>query len=96
MKYFVVAGLLLCISWADSAQAESVSGCAELLRNRCQDCHYLDRVCGQVGEKSKRSWSATVKRMVKRRGARLTTEEQGFLVACLLAPTPDVQKECKK
>jgi len=64
--------------------------------NRCQSCHYLDRVCGQIGEKSKRRWAATLKRMVKRRGADLNKEEQEFLLDCLLTPAPDIKKECKK
>jgi len=77
-------------------QAESKAGCAELLLNRCQSCHYLDRVCAQVGEKSKRRWDATIKRMVKRRGADLNKEEQPFLLDCLVAPAPDIKKECRK
>ncbi len=96
MKVFIVAGVLVWLSGSATVQAEGTTGCAELLRNRCQTCHYLNRVCGQVGEKSKRRWIATVKRMVKRRGAMLNKEEQEYLVDCLLVPAPDVKEECKK
>ncbi len=80
------------------AFAESVplSGCLELLQARCQKCHYLSRVCQKVGEKSERRWAATLKRMVKRRGATLSGEEQEFLRDCLVTPDPAIKQECGK
>jgi hypothetical protein len=96
MKYWIVIVVLLYLTGPRYAVAETKPECAELLRNRCQTCHYLNRVCAQVGKKSKRHWGATLKRMVKRRGAELTEEEQGFLLDCLLAPAPDIVKECEK
>ena len=96
MKCWIVAVVFFCLTVAGSVQAESIPGCAELMLNRCQACHYLDRVCSQIGEKSKRRWAATLKRMVTRRGADLSKEEQEFLLDCLLAPAPDIKKECKK
>lgn len=96
MKWWIVITVLLYLTGPMSAQAESDPECAELLRDRCQSCHYLSRVCAQVGKKSKRRWKATLKRMVKRRGAELNKEEQVFLLNCLLAPAPDIVEECKK
>lgn len=94
MRWYIAATVLLYLSGSPIAKAESMPGCAELLRNRCQSCHYLERVCSQVGKKSKRRWKATLKRMVKRRGAKLNKEEQPVLLDCLLTPTPDIKKEC--
>lgn len=96
MRLYGIAVVLVFLTGPAIAKAESMPGCAELLVNRCQSCHYLDRVCGQVGEKSKRRWKATLKRMVTRRGAVLNTKEQEFLLGCLLAPAPDIIKECRK
>lgn len=96
MKWWILATVFLSLAGPTLVKAESMPECAELLRNRCQSCHYLGRVCGQVGEKSKRHWRATMKRMVERRGAELNKEEQVFLVDCLLTPAPDIVKECKK
>ncbi|MCF8055878.1 MAG: hypothetical protein K9K37_04465 [Desulfocapsa sp.] len=70
--------------------------CGELLLSRCEKCHYLERVCSQVGEKSKRRWKATLKRMVQRRGAELSGDEQEILLECLTAPNPVIVKECSK
>ena len=96
MKRWIVATVLLYLTGPMLAQAESKPECAELLLDRCESCHYLSRVCDQLGKKSKRRWRATMKRMVKRRGAELNKDEQVFLVDCLLAPAPDIEKECKK
>lgn len=90
-----VAGLLFFMGSA-YAETETKQGCLELLQDRCQKCHYLNRVCQEVGEKSRRRWAATLKRMVKRRGASLTAEEQDFLLDCLVAPAPDIGRECGK
>ncbi len=79
-----------------AAQPAPVNGCGELLQKRCQSCHYLNRVCTKVGKYSKRRWKATLKRMVKRRGAILDREEQKILTECLVLPSSDVKKECKK
>jgi len=78
------------------AEAESMPGCLELLQDRCQVCHYLTRVCQEVGEKSKRRWAATLKRMVKRRGATLSAQEHDFLLNCLVTPAPAIKEECGK
>jgi hypothetical protein len=96
MKTFLLL-LILCF-WGGSSFAESNTGspCRELLLNRCQECHYLQRVCSKVGERSKRRWKATLKRMVKRRGAKLDRKEQMVLLECLATPDPTVLKECGK
>lgn len=96
MKYWIVIVVLFFLTGPMFAVAETKPECAELLRNRCESCHYLSRVCTQVEKKSKRRWRATLKRMVERRGAELTKEEQVFLLDCLVAPAPDIVKECEK
>jgi hypothetical protein len=94
MKTIVVMALLCFWTGSVFAASESGSECRELLVAKCQTCHYLERVCSKVGKKSKRRWKATVKRMVKRRGAELEVDEQMLLVQCLSAPDQGVLKEC--
>ncbi len=93
---FVVS---LCVlagpAFAETTLDAPAAQCRELLVKRCQSCHYLERVCSKVGKKSERGWKATVKRMVKRRGAKLDASEQSTLVECLATPTPSVLEECK-
>ncbi len=87
---------LLFLTESAFAETQSMPACLELLQNRCQSCHYLNRVCQKLEEKSKRRWAATLKRMVKRRGANLSGEEQDFLLDCLATPAPDIKQECGK
>ncbi|MEN8200409.1 MAG: hypothetical protein ABFR63_10100 [Thermodesulfobacteriota bacterium] len=84
--------------WVGSASGgtEVRSGCIQILETRCQQCHYLERVCNGVGEQSKRQWKATLKRMVKRRGATLEGNEEEELLACLSAPAAEVVRECQQ
>lgn len=96
MRLFFVVMIVFCSSGIARAQTEAKPGCVELLQARCQECHYLERVCKQVGEHSKRRWKATLKRMIKRRGAEVTDEESKMLLDCLTVPAPDVKKECGK
>ena len=68
--------------------------CSTLLVGRCEQCHYLTRVCEKVAEnKGKWSWKRTVKNMV-RQGAKLNQAEQDTMVACLSEPAPEVKKLC--
>lgn len=87
---------VFCLTGFAFAERQSMPACLDLLLNRCQSCHYLNRVCQKLEEKSKRRWSATLKRMVKRRGANLSEEEQDFLLDCLVTPAPDIKQECAK
>lgn len=76
------------------AESDPQITCFQLLEKRCQKCHYLERVCQGVDKKSKRKWKATLKRMVKRRGATLSKEEHRILLDCLSPPSPDIKKGC--
>lgn len=96
MRLFFGIVILICSAGIAGAQTEAKPGCVELLQLRCQDCHYLERVCKQVGERSKRRWKATLKRMIVKRGAEVTDDEKDRLVDCLAAPAPDIKKECGK
>lgn len=78
------------------AETDSLPDCLELLQNRCQKCHYLHRVCQKLENKSRRRWAATLKRMVTRRGAKLSGKEQELLLNCLATPDPAVKQECGK
>jgi hypothetical protein len=94
MKMIIASMLVLLYAGTGLAAGSPKPKCGELLLSRCQSCHYLERVCSQVGVKSKRRWKATLKRMVKRRGAELSGDEQEILVGCLTAPDPAIVKEC--
>ena len=96
MRLCLVVVIMIYSAGFAGAQTDAKPGCVELLQLRCQECHYLSRVCKEVGERSKRRWKATLKRMVKRRGAEVTKAEQQMLLDCLAAPAPDIKKECGK
>lgn len=80
--------LLLLIGWcamaagfakATTAQAPS---CTDLLLKKCEECHYLSRVCQKLGQKSKWKWKRTMKAMI-RHGAKINQDEQELLIDCL-------------
>ncbi len=96
MKPFLIAAIVVGLAGVATAQTEEKPVCAELLQSRCQECHYLSRVCEQVGERSRRGWKATLKRMINRRGAEVTDAERKILLDCLAVPAPDIKKECSK
>ncbi len=87
---------LLLLGLSTLAAAQSLSpppDCAQLLTERCESCHYLTRVCQQLGKKSKRRWKRTLKNMA-RYGARVSPAEQRRLVDCLSRPAPKVVQLC--
>lgn len=94
MKLFLIVLLSFTVVGIAAAQNDVKPTCVELLQLRCQECHYLNRVCKQVGERSKRGWKATLKRMVNRRGAEVSEDEKKILLDCLATPAPDIKKEC--
>jgi hypothetical protein len=97
MKVFVLLMVVFLAPNPVFAESESQINCFQLLEKRCEKCHYLERVCqGVEKKKSKRRWNATLKRMVKRRGATLGKEEHAVLLDCLSPPAPDVLKGCGK
>ena len=94
---FVIAGL--CATYPVYAEEEN---CVSLLTGRCEQCHYLTRVCQKVDkERSKKSWfggpegswKKIMKSMVKQ-GAKLNKDEEELLVKCLSKPGPDVLEIC--
>ncbi len=97
MRLCFVLVIMICSAGVAGAQTEATTPeCAELLELRCTECHYLERVCKQVGERSKRGWKSTLKRMIKKRGAEVTDSERKLLLGCLSPPAPDIKKVCGK
>ena len=96
MKSFFTILLFLCFAVTAIAETPAENNCVELLQSRCQACHYLDRVCKEAGERSKRGWKKTITRMVNRRGAEITADEQKILLDCLRAPASDIREECSR
>lgn len=95
MRLFVLFMILFICTGTAFAKSGSESGCFELLEKRCQSCHYLSRVCQVVDERSERRWKATLKRMVTRRGAELSEDEQSKLLKCLATPDSAIVQGCK-
>ena len=95
MKISVFLLVVLLAARTVAAESDPQGACFQLLEERCQKCHYLERVCQELEKKSKRKWAATLKRMVKRRGATLGAEEHTILLECLSPPSPDMKKGCE-
>ena len=102
MGFSLPAALLLMLALMPGmAVGES---CAELLRGRCETCHYLTRVCEKVEKDQERgswfgntsgSWKRTIKNMI-RQGAKLNGDEEALLVDCLSTPEAEVLDLCKR
>jgi hypothetical protein len=97
---FILSGALLWLAAAPHNAAGQ--SCAELLRDRCETCHYLTRVCEKVEKDLGRSswfggtagsWKRTIKNMV-RQGAKLDNGEETVLADCLSTPAPEVLDIC--
>ena len=93
MKLFFVIVMVCCFA-GFAAAAEEAPGCGEILQARCQVCHNYNEICKQAGERSKRGWKKTVKRMIKNHDADITKDESKILVDCLATPSPEIKKVC--
>ena len=92
----MIALLVFCQSvLAQESGVTEVASCKTLLLTKCDSCHYLTRVCYRLGKKSKRGWKSTLKVMI-RRGAQLTMQEQKVLLECLSSPEGEAQSTCKE
>ena len=67
--------------------------CAHLLAERCTVCHSTERICEQLGKKSKYHWQRTVELMISR-GARVNPDEAHQLTECLANNPPELQTTC--
>ena len=67
--------------------------CAHLLAERCTVCHSTERICEQLGKKSKYRWQRTVELMISR-GARVNPDEAHQLTECLANNPPELQTTC--
>lgn len=98
-----LSGILLLLSvTALPAGAAPEEDCGELLKSRCEKCHYLTRVCQKLEKEQNKgffgsvfagSWSRTIKNMVNQ-GAKLTEAEQEKLTRCLDNSSPEVLEVC--
>ncbi|MBU0483476.1 MAG: hypothetical protein KKB30_03045 [Proteobacteria bacterium] len=81
---WLLAILFLSIAVAQPlvADQEKQGKCETLLTQKCEACHYMARICEQLGNKSLRQWKSTIKRMVKH-GSKLSKDEQQELALCL-------------
>lgn len=68
--------------------------CVAKLMTHCTSCHYQNRICEKLGQKSKREWKTTIKRML-RYGLVLDETGQDSLLKCLVDLKKDSGKLCK-
>ena len=73
--------------------AEDELACKTLLLKKCDDCHYMTRVCYDVGQKSTRKWKRIIKKMV-RRGMKITKNEEVTLLSCLGEKVEETKNIC--
>lgn len=99
LVFFLLIRMIF-LFWTGTGRAED--DCTALLKARCEECHYLTRVCQKVKTElssnswfgsSAGSWKRTVKNMVYQ-GAKLTAEEEQKLVDCLSKPAPEIKALC--
>lgn len=72
----------------------AVEDCPTLVINTCTSCHYPERICEKLGEKSRRAWQVTIKRML-RYGLALDEAGQEHVLECLLALEDERGKLCR-
>nr|MBF0221201.1 hypothetical protein [Desulfobulbaceae bacterium] len=94
VKRFIAVAFALGLFAANTNTSNAADNCAELLVNKCIECHNLNRVCQKLGKKSESRWERTVKRMVKR-GTILTKNESAEIVTCLADELPGAVQACK-
>lgn len=74
---------------AATAQADNISS---RIQTGCTTCHSLDRICKNLGVKSKEGWTTTVRRMLSRKPV-LQGEDVALAIdylATLPAGSPDI------
>jgi hypothetical protein len=94
---------ILTVGFSFSGPANAEESCTELLKNRCETCHYLTRVCYKVEKEMGKTrlfggpegvWKRIMKNMVKQ-GAKLNSKEEDILVKCLSEPSAEALSICK-
>lgn len=88
----LLAILLLVVSVLPNHAAVS-EDCAQILNNRCQECHAKARICQALKKKNENGWKRTVQLMIKK-GARLSEDERLQLLQCLSQKNPAVLAFC--
>jgi hypothetical protein len=68
--------------------------CTAKVMASCTSCHYQTRICEKLGEKNRRAWKTTIKRML-RYGLVLDEAGQSSMLDCLVALEKDKSKLCK-
>ena len=80
---------------AQEEKADDDLTCQTLMLKKCDDCHYMTRVCYEVGKKSKRKWKRIIKKMV-RRGMKVSQNEKDALLVCLGEKVEEAQEICNE
>ena len=75
--------------------SKSADNCAELLNNKCTECHNLERICRKIGRKDEKRWTRMIKRMLKN-GAKLSDSEKIEMLNCLVDQTLSTIQLCKQ
>jgi Quinohemoprotein amine dehydrogenase A, alpha subunit, haem binding len=65
-----------------------------LVTSKCTVCHKIEKVCGQIGEKTPDQWAATVKRMAEKKPGISDAEQKQ--IANFLSNAKDKKVLCKE
>jgi hypothetical protein len=87
----LVCGAALML-WSPAARAGG--SCIEKIQAKCTGCHYPSRICEQIGQKSRRGWEVTIKRML-RYGLELSRDKQDEMLDCLQGLEKDRGNLCR-
>lgn len=94
MKTIPTALALTLIVTLLAVRPVGAEACADLVLTSCTSCHYQSRICEKLGQKSRREWKVTIKRML-RYGLVLDDAGQAGMLECLLALEKDSGKLCR-
>jgi len=94
-KFFLLPFLFLPFACTESGPAPiAEERCLALLAGKCRACHLdSERICEQLGKKSRTGWENSINNMV-RHGAELNEKEIELAVACLLPAKPGADFVC--
>lgn len=92
MRILALAGGVAMLLWTPSARAGDA--CVEMIQANCTSCHYPTRICEKIGQKSRRGWKVTIKRML-RYGLQLPGGKMDEILDCLQGLEKDRGDLCR-
>ncbi len=78
-----------------SAPSVQAAGGRDVVTHKCSGCHDLRRLCRGLDLKDEKNWAATIARMVEKRGAKLSPQDQLAAYNYLIRQTSKSVPFCK-